>query len=252
LSEAPELRLAMWSGPRNISTAMMRSWGNRPDTFVCDEPLYAHYLSRREVDHPGVREVLEHHERDWRKVVDWLTGPIPEGKGIFYQKHMTHHLLPHIDRGWMERLTHAFLIRDPREMLTSLVRHMARPRLSDTGLPQQVEIFEWVRERTGRIPPVLDAEDVLNRPEIALRSLCAAVGVEFSSCMLRWPPGPRPTDGVWARHWYKSVETSTGFRPYRPKPDPVPEGMEEIHSECQALYRVLHVHRLGARAGSQT
>jgi hypothetical protein len=244
LNEPVELRLAMWSGPRNISTAMMRSWGNRPDTFVCDEPLYAHYLSRREVDHPGVDEVLRHHERDWRKVADWLTGPIPEGKRIFYQKHMTHHLLPHIDRDWMERLTHGFLIRDPREMLTSLVRHMARPRVADTGLPQQVEIFEWVRARTGRVPPVVDAEDVLNHPEATLRLLCAAVGVSFTPRMLSWPPGPRPTDGVWAKHWYKSVEASTGFRPHRPKPDPVPEGMEGIHAECLAHSRVLSAHRL--------
>jgi hypothetical protein len=164
---------------------------------------------------------------------------------------MTHHLLPHIDRGWMDRLTHCFLIRDPREMLTSLVRHMARPQVSDTGLPQQVEIFEWVRERTGRVPPVIDAEDVLNRPEKTLRSLCAAVGAEFTPRMLRWPPGLRPTDGVWAKHWYKSVESSTEFRPYKPKPDPVPPGMEGLYADCQAHYRALSVHRLGVQKDRQ-
>ncbi len=245
MPEAP-LRLAMWSGPRNISTAMMRSWGNRPDTFVCDEPLYAHYLWKHPVDHPGVEEVLRCHERDWRKVVRWLTGPVPEGKSIFYQKHMTHHLLPEIERGWLEDLVHCFLIRDPREMLTSLVRHMPRPTLADTGLPQQVEIFEWARGRTGRVPPVVDAEDVLNDPEGTLRLLCRAVEVEFMPHMLEWPPGPRETDGVWAKHWYASVESSTGFRPHRPKPDPIPQGMERMYEECLEHYRVLEPHRLRA------
>src|SRR6266851_353250 len=109
-------RIAMWSGPRNISTAMMRAWGNRPDSFVCDEPLYAHYLVRTRAPHPGIDEVIAHQENDWRKVVAWLTGPVPDGKAIFYQKHMTHHLLPAIDRGWLDRVTNAFLIRAPREV----------------------------------------------------------------------------------------------------------------------------------------
>jgi hypothetical protein len=238
------LRLAMWSGPRNISTAMMRSWGNRPDTFVCDEPLYAHYLSRRRVDHPGVEEVLAHHEQDWRKVVAWLTGPVPGNKRIFYQKQMTHHLLSHIDRGWLGELSHAFLIRDPREMLTSLVRHMERPTLADTGLPQQVEIFEWVRKETGHVPPVIDARDVLSDPRGTLALLCDAVGVPFTPEMLKWPPGPRETDGVWARHWYKSVESSTGFRPFKPKPDPIPRGMEQLYASCAEHYERLARHRL--------
>ena len=135
-SEAPR-HIAMWSGPRNISTAMLRSWGNRQDTFVCDEPLYAHYLEQTGLDHPGAREVIEHHETDWRKVVRWLTGPVPEGRRLFYQKHMAHHLLPDIGREWLTDLTHCFLIREPREMLTSLIRKTTQPTLEDTRLPQQ-------------------------------------------------------------------------------------------------------------------
>src|SRR5438034_1279920 len=162
------IRIAMWSGPRNISTAMMRAWGNRSDTFVCDEPLYAHYLLKTGVVHPGRDEVIAHHETDWRKVIAWLTGPVPEAKSIFYQKHMTHHLLPEIDRGWLTLLTHCFLIRDPREVLLSLSKVIPNPRLEDTGLPQQVEIFNLataqLREarRLGHCfatpitPPVLD------------------------------------------------------------------------------------------------
>src|SRR5205823_6569825 len=145
-------RIAMWSGPRNISTALMRSWGNRPDTAVWDEPFYAHYLLRTGIEHPGAQEVIEHHEADWRKVVERITGPVPEGKAIFYQKHMTHHLLPVISRDWLAGVTHAFLIRHPREVLMSLSRVVPRPTLDETGLPQQWELFCQVMERIGGAP----------------------------------------------------------------------------------------------------
>jgi hypothetical protein len=239
----------MWSGPRNISTAMMRSWGNRPDTFVCDEPLYAHYLARTGIAHPGAEEVVRHHEDNWRKVVRWLTGPVPGDRRVFYQKHMAHHLLSNIERGWLEQLQNCFLVRDPREMLTSLVRHLPRPELADTGLPQQLEIFEMVRERTGGVPPVVDARDVLTDPAGILNRLCEVVGLDFSEKMLSWPPGPRDTDGVWAKHWYAEVERSSGFRPYRPKPDPLPEWLAELHAECLRFYRVLFDHRITTDGG---
>lgn len=244
------LRLAMWSGPRNISTAMMRAWGNRPDTFVCDEPLYAHYLKATGIDHPGRDEVIAHHETDWRKVVAWLTGPIPEGKSIFYQKHMSHHLLPDIDRGWLDGLTHCFLIRDPREMLTSLVQRLPNPRLADTGLPQQVELVRQVTRWTGRTPPIVDARDVLENPRGLLILLCKAVGVEFDECMLHWPPGRRPTDGIWAKHWYDAVEKSTGFQPYRPKLEPVPAELMPLLEKCMACYEELYAQGLRTLAHS--
>ena len=240
------VRIAMWSGPRNISTAMMRSFGNRPDTVVCDEPLYAHYLTRVEVDHPGADEVIARHETDWRKVTAWLVGPIPDGKSVFYQKHMTHHLLDHIERDWVAELDNAFLIREPEEMLTSLAKVMPAPGLADTGLAQQVELFEWLARRTGRIPPVVDAADVLGDPKRVLAALCEALGVPFTQAMLEWPPGRRPTDGVWAKHWYGSVERSTGFRPYRPKGEPVPAALRGLLDDCRGLYQTLHRHRLGA------
>lgn len=238
------MRIAMWSGPRNISTAMMRSWGNRADTSVCDEPLYAHYLRETGLDHPGADEVIEHHEDDWRAVVDWLLGPVPGGRAIFYQKHMAHHLLPTIDRGWLDRVTNVFLIREPREMLTSLARVLKDPRIEDTGLPQQAEIFERVRERTGTIPPVVDAKDVLDDPRGVLTKLCDVLGVAFDEKMLSWPPGPRETDGIWAKHWYDGVERSTGFQPYRPKPDEVPPRLQGVLERGETFYRLLHEHRI--------
>ena len=234
----------MWSGPRTISTAMMRAWGNRPDTIVCDEPLYAHYLLKTSAPHPGADEVIAHHETDWRKVVQWLTGPVPGSKSIFYQKHMTHHLLPEIDRGWLDHLTHAFLIRDPHEMLVSLAKTIAKPTLRDTGLPQQVEVFELVRRRIGRVPPVVDASDVLRDTRRMLSRLCEALEVPFIDSMLSWPAGPRQTDGVWAKHWYGKVEQSTTFEPFKQTNEPVPDRLRPLINECLRHYLALAEHRL--------
>ncbi len=241
---AAVLRLAVWSGPRNISTAMMRAWGNRPDTFVCDEPLYAHYLRVTGRVHPGGEEVIAAGQTDWRKVVAWLTTDVPEGKTVFFQKHMAHHLLREIERGWLGQVTNAFLIRDPREMLTSLIKKVPDARLEDTGLPQQAEIFRLVRRQTGRTPPVLDAKDVLIDPRGQLSRLCQAVGVPFTEAMLSWPPGLRDTDGVWAKHWYHEVEKTTTFQPYKPKQEEVPPEFEGLYRECLPYYEELHSQRL--------
>lgn len=238
------LYIASWSAPRNISTAMMRSWENRGDTFVCDEPFYAHYLLEHGHDHPGREEILQHHESDLERVIEWLTGPIPEGKRIFYQKQMTHHLLPEVPRDWMSRMTHIFLIREPREMLTSLMRILPEPTLFDTGLPQQVEVFERVKDQMGDAPPVVDARDVLENPRRMLGQLCDRLEIDFREQMLRWPAGGRETDGVWAPHWYASVEATTGFAPYRRKSAQVPENLLPILEEAEACYQRLYPYRI--------
>jgi hypothetical protein len=234
----------MWSGPRNISTALMRSWGNRPDTVVCDEPLYAHYLRHVPVDHPGREEVIAAHDSEWESVVQWLTEEEPQQAGIFYQKHMAHHLLPHISRTWVARLTNCFLIRDPRAMLVSLSAKMGVPELKDTGLAQQVEIFQMVRKANGDVPPVIDSADVLRDPRSVLTLLCRAVGVEFNEAMLSWPPGRRATDGIWAKYWYDAVERSTGFTaPVETTVELSPE-LEQLAAECLPYYEELAQHRL--------
>ena len=245
MSKSGPVRIAMWSGPRNISTAMMRSWGNRPDTFVCDEPFYACYLRATRREHPGADEVIAHGETDWRKVIAQLTGDVPNGKRIFYQKQMTHHLLPEIDREWLGRVTNCFLIRDPAEVIVSYIRKNNDPALEDIGFVQQAEIFDWVREHTSEIPPVIDAHDVLEDPEKILRLLCKAVDVEFTSAMLSWPPGLRETDGIWAKHWYNEVATSTRFRkPPDREPAPVPKHLTDICNRSRACYDQLYEHRL--------
>ncbi len=238
------LRIAMWSGPRNISTAMMRSFGSRPDTAVCDEPLYAHYLLVTGVQHPGRDEVIAAQENDWRKVTETLTGPMPGGRAIWYQKHMAHHLLADVGREWLDRLSHAFLIREPDEMLASLLRTYPQAGLADTGLPQQWEIFERVAERLGRAPPVVLSSDVLRDPRAMLTKLCEALGVTFLAAMLSWSPGRRDTDGIWAPHWYAAVEASTGFEPWRQKPVSLPESRRPLLAECRRWYEKLHQHRL--------
>ena len=199
------IRIAMWSGPRNISTAMMRAWGNRGDTAVWDEPLYAFYLHRTGIDHPGAGEVIAAGDTDWRRVVAVVTGPVPDGKPIYFQKHMTHHMLDEVDRGWLAHMRNCFLIRDPREVIASYARTRPEVTLNDVGVLQQAEIFAHARRSTGAAPLVLDSRDVLEAPRAMLTALCAALDVSFSERMLSWPAGPRGSDGVWARYWYDAV-----------------------------------------------
>ena len=234
----------MWSGPRNISTAMMRAWGNRPDTAVVDEPFYAHYLHATGAAHPAADEVMAKGETDWRKVVQQLTGNAPGGKPIFYQKQMTHHFLPHIDRGWLASVTNCFLIRDPRDVIASYIRKNHDPTVEDVGFTQQAEIFDIVRTQTGATPPVIDAQDVLENPRRTLTLLCEALGVEFTDAMLSWPPGLRETDGVWAKHWYTEVATSTGFRRATTEHPEVPRHLEPVYDTCRAIYDRLTAERL--------
>tara|TARA_B100000809_G_scaffold74505_1_gene72253 strand:- start:159 stop:896 length:738 start_codon:yes stop_codon:yes gene_type:complete len=239
------VRIAMWSGPRNISTALLRSWGNRPDTLVNDEPLYGAFLSETGYDHPVAAEIISHYETDWSKVVAGLTGEIPGGKSIYYQKHMAHHLLPGMGREWVLQLDNCFLLREPREMLTSLIKILPDPGVADTGLPQQLEIFRLVEAQLEKTPPVLASRDVLEAPERLLGLLCEELGVEFSPSMLSWPPGKRDTDGIWAPHWYGEVEKSTSFRPYKAKDEEVPGKFRDLLRECMEIYQVLYEYRLG-------
>jgi hypothetical protein len=239
--------VAMWSGPRNISTAMLRSWGSRADTFVVDEPFYAHYLlhSHHREEHPGADEIISTYETDWREVAKSLTGAIPDGKSIFYQKHMTHHMLDHIDLAWTDALTNCFLLREPREVLTSFIKVIPNPQIDQTGLPQQIKIFEHVRRATGKIPPVLDSADVLKHPRRMLTQLCEAIEIPFDDAMLKWEMGSRATDGIWAKYWYAAVENSTGFAPYQPKDESVPDHLHGLLNECERIYREMYRYRLG-------
>ncbi|WP_109121105.1 sulfotransferase family protein [Azospirillum sp. TSO22-1] len=239
------IRIAMWSGPRNISTAMMRAWENRPDTAVVDEPFYAAYLAETGLDHPGREDVLASQPTDWRTVAAALVDePVPGGRAIFYQKHMTHHMLPGVGLDWTDRVRNAFLIRDPAEVVASYVQRRGSVDLADIGVERQAELFDREADRLGRAPPVVDARDVLGAPATTLARLCDALGVPFTEAMLRWPPGRRATDGVWAPHWYASVEASTGFGAPPPQAPALSGDLLRVAEAARPTYERLHRWRL--------
>ena len=238
------VRIAMWSGPRNISTAMMRAWEARGDCYVSDEPLYAHYLAQTQIPHPGFDEILMSQSLDWRVVVDNLRGHAPDGSPIWYQKHMTHHLLDHIDRAWMADVRHCFLIRNPAEVISSYSKTRESVTLQDIGFAEQANIYRYVRETLGQPAPVIDSRDVLMNPHDVLRTLCETLDVAFTDKMLSWSPGPRETDGVWAKYWYHNVEQSNGFRPYQPRKTGYPSTLEPLKRQAQALYDMLYRNRI--------
>ena len=232
------LRVAMWSGPRSISTALMRSFGARAHTLVVDEPFYGWYLSRTGLDHPGAAEVIASQPSRWQDVVAGLQAPLPPAVALQYQKQMAQHLLPEVGRDWLAGVRHAFLIRDPALVAASYARVRAEPTLDDLGYRQQVEIF---RAHGG---PVVDAADVLRDPPGVLARLCAALGIDFQPAMLRWAPGRRDTDGVWAPHWYAAVEASTGFAAPDTHPAVVPPTLADLVEAAAPYYAELSAARL--------
>jgi hypothetical protein len=234
---APDpVRIAMWSGPRNISTALMRSFENRPDCAVVDEPFYGCYLRRSGADHPGREEIVAAMDGDWESVARSLTADVPDSCAVYYQKHMTHHLLPEVDLAFTDDLVNCFLLRDPARVILSYARVRPDFELTDLGFPQQLRIYEHVKQRTGHPPLVLHARHVLADPEGELRRLCDHAGIGFREEMLRWPPGPRESDGVWAPHWYASVQASTGFGPPPTDRPAVPKRYQRLHEQALAIY----------------
>jgi hypothetical protein len=236
------IRIAMWSGPRNLSTALMRSFGNRPDCAVSDEPFYAAYLAITGLEHPMRAEILRHHETDWRKVDTALAGPPPGGCPLWYQKHMTHHMLPEIERGFMHACRHAFLIRHPARVLASYAAKREAVTLFDIGFAQQEALFEEAAAIAGEAPPVIDADALLANPERELRKLCGALAIPFDAAMLSWPAGARETDGVWAPHWYDAVNRSTGFSPPRNAPSLDEPRLRKLEEQALPIYDRLARH----------
>lgn len=218
------MRIAMWSGPRNLSTAMMYAFAARGDCAVWDEPFYAAYLAATGLDHPMRDEILAAHEADPDKVAAACSGPIPQEQSLFYQKHMTVHMIPGIDRGFMRDCVNVFLIRHPARVVASYAKKREDPSLADIGFVQQAELFDEVSGWLGRAPVVVDSLDIRANPRQMLHKLCDAVDIPFTEKMLTWPAGGHPSDGVWAPHWYGAVHRSTGFgEPEGPLPDLSPE-----------------------------
>lgn len=244
-------RIAMWSGPRNLSTAMMYAFAARDDCAVWDEPFYAAYLAATGIDHPMSQTVIAAGMRDPAAVAARCAGPAPDGKALYYQKHMTMHMVPSFDRSFMAGLTNVFLIRHPARVVASYARKREAATLADIGFVQQAQLFDEVCQRLGAAPAVIDSADIRDDPDRALAGLCAALGIPYTTDMLRWAAGPKIYDGVWAPHWYNAVHASTGFDQ--------PEGaLPVLSSADQALadaalpyYQRLSAFSLGGQPSKQ-
>jgi hypothetical protein len=233
----------MWSGPRNISTAMMRAFENRPDTVVVDEPLYAAYLARTGIEHPARDEVIASQPTAVAAAIAGLCAPLPPGRSVHYAKHMAHHISAEMDLDWTLGFRNVMLIRDPREVVASYVRAREAAEPEDIGLPQQGRLMELWDERGVEVP-VLDAAEFLQAPESHLRWLCGWLEIPFTDRMLSWPPGPRASDGVWAPHWYAAVWASTGFEPRRPREIALSDHDAAVAEACRAVYEALRARRV--------
>jgi Sulfotransferase domain len=237
-------RIAMWSGPRNLSTAMMYSFAARGDCTVWDEPFYSAYLDATGMNHPMREEIIAAHEPDPDVVAATCKGPVPHGNALFYQKHMTLHMIPEFDRRWMRSCTNVFLIRHPARVVASYAKKREGATLADIGFVQQAELFDEVAAWSATAPVVVDSDDIRADPEAMLQKLCVAIGVTFSRKMLRWPAGGNAADGVWASHWYAAVHRSTGFDGVEgPLPD-LGGAYADLAAQALPFYKKLAAHKL--------
>lgn len=238
------MKIAMWSGPRNLSTALMYAFAARGDCAVWDEPFYAAYLQATGIDHPMRDAIIAANETDPTRIAATCTGPIPQEQRLFYQKHMTLHMIPAFDRGFMRSLTNVFLIRHPARVVASYAKKREGPTLADIGFVQQAELFDQVADDLGHAPHVIDCADIRANPMESLTKLCNALGIPFTENMLHWPAGPKVFDGVWAPHWYGTVHRSTGFEDPEGAPPDLPDQYRALVDQALAPYERLAAYRL--------
>ena len=237
------IRISMWSGPRNISTAMMRSFASRPECQAVDEPFYAYYLTKTGLHHPMYKEVIASQPTDWHVVAETLNAPRKAGS-MLYIKHMTHHMTAEVDLSAFEDHRNCFLIRDPKRVIASYAAKWDRITTEDIGIKRQLDIFKTLEELTGRSPVVVEAEDILRQPEAMLKKLCAALDIQWIPEMLSWKKGRHPEDGVWAEHWYASVEQTTGFAPYEEREVELKSELMNLLAEQIPFYDALRTHKI--------
>jgi len=234
--------IAMWSGPRNLSTAMMRSFGARADFTVIDEPFFAPFLKQSGKAHPGREETLAAHECCPKKVAELCAEET--NTPYCFQKHMPHHMLEGFPMEWATQkkdnaAKHFFLIREPARVIASYAKGRETFELDDLGYAPQRKLWEAL----GR-PPVIDSMDILRWPRTMLSQLCHAIDIPFDTAMLSWEAGPRDTDGAWAPYWYKSVENSSGFT-QPPETTPiVPPQYQDMLKACEEDYFAMEARKL--------
>jgi len=236
--------IAMWSGPRNISTALMRSFENRLDCFVSDEPFYSYFLHKTGLKHPLSDEIIKSGMIDYSKIIKYITGPIPSSKNIWYQKHMAHHILTGVNMDWIKNMKNCLLIRHPSDVILSYSKKNEINSIQELGYLQQIEIYEMLTKEMETYPIIIDAHDLLREPKKMLIEICKNLGIKFDNKMLSWPLGARKTDGIWGKHWYKQVEISTGFKPYIKTNRIIPSKYHNLYDECMQCYNFLYQNRI--------
>ena len=234
--------VAMWSGPRNISTAMMRSWENRSDTVVVDEPFYAHFLKETGIDHPMASEVIATGNTDFKDIIEKLRQA--PASGIFYQKHITTHWMEYFPVDWLSDINHVFLIREPVRVVASYAIKRQNMTEFDLGYAQQANLFDIICKQQETAPAVIDSARFLDDPNSQLRALCEHLQIDFEDTMLHWPSGKRNSDGIWGAHWYDAVTTSTGFGPANSKPLNLSDDQQRVADLCQPYYETMNRHTL--------
>ena len=234
-------RICLWSSPRNISTALMYSFAQRIDTRVIDEPLYAHYLHITNADHPGREEVIESMEKDGEKVVKEVVLS-DYAEEVIFIKQMTHHLIE-LDESFLEKVINVFLIRDPKQLISSLAQVLPMVGMRDTGIARQHCLFKQLQER-GDKPIVIDSGEILKDPETAITKLCAEIGIPFDKKMLQWEAGPIKEDGVWSKHWYENVHRSTGFEKQVTSFRELPSELVPLYEDCLKYYSEMYEYSI--------
>tara|TARA_B100000925_G_C21990624_1_gene466644 strand:+ start:394 stop:1110 length:717 start_codon:yes stop_codon:yes gene_type:complete len=229
------MRIACWSGPRNISTALMRSWSSRSGTYVTDEPLYAYYLSQKKIKHPMYEEILENYSCDYDRIIKYLLSNIPNNKKIWYQKHMAHHLIHFDDISWLKEFNNCILIRHPKEVISSYTKKNSLTNIDDLGYTQQIKIINFLK-KNGLKYVVIDSKILLSNPEKILMKWCDELNIKFEKSMLKWKKGPYETDGIWWKHWYNNVNQSTEFFQFERKINKVDKNFNDIYDKSLKLY----------------
>ena len=231
------MNIYMWSGPRNLSTALMRSFENKEDTKVWDEPFYAYYLKETKKNHPLANEIINKYETNLDKIIDLVT---EENDFIYFQKHMSHHIINKIPINWITKGINCFLIRHPKEVLLSYIQKNDLIDSNDLGYPAQLRLFNYIKTSNKKIL-VIDAKDLSEKPEIILKKICKKINIPFTEKMLNWPKGRRDSDGIWEKIWYKNVKSSTSFNKILNKEYEIPKKYNHIYNECLRIYDQLKI-----------
>lgn len=230
--------VACWSGPRNISTALMRSWSSRIDTFVTDEPFYAHFLKSTKNNHPMREKIMKHYSSDYDQVVKQLTDNIPNQKSIWYQKHMAHHIIDFRKIDWIKKCENCILIRHPKEVIHSYAAKNNLKSINELGYPQQFKIVKFLQKENQRYK-IIDSTDLLKNPEDVLSDWCDSININFDKSMLNWEAGNHKNDGIWWNHWYDNVIKTTGFQKYIEKDITIENKFDSIYTEAMEYYNYL-------------